>query len=159
MERGGPSAMLLTDLPDDCLLPVLLCLDVRGAQRFRRTCRRMDLLLKQSQNGYWLQLLRWEFGLHLQVWCLIWDVPRLAVLVCQQRLAGASMLSREVHYIYTLVKHFAMANAKSEVLCFGVTGNPKGHHAVQDLSLLVCNGAREEAFAAALHWRVHRRRH
>ena len=70
MERGGP-ATLLTNLPDACILTALLFLDVRDALRFRRTCRRMDLLLKQSQNDFWLPLLRRDFGLHLQVWCLI----------------------------------------------------------------------------------------
>ena len=70
MERGGP-AMLLTNLPDACILTALLFLDVRDALRFRQTCRRMNLLLKQSLNNYWLPLLRRDFGLHLQVWCLI----------------------------------------------------------------------------------------
>ena len=69
MARGGP-ATLLTNLPDACIITVLLGLDVRGALLFRRTCRRMDLLLKQSQNDYWLLRLRRDFGLHLQVWCL-----------------------------------------------------------------------------------------
>ena len=98
MERRGPSAMLLTNLPDDCILPVLLCLDVQGALDFRRMCRRMDLLLKQSQNDYWLPRLRRDFGLHLQVWCLIWDVPRLAVLLCQKMLL--TLLSHQVHHIW-----------------------------------------------------------
>ena len=71
MERRGPDATLLTNLPDACILTALLFLDVRDALRFRRTCRRMDPLLEQSQNDYWLLLLRRDFGLHLQVWCLI----------------------------------------------------------------------------------------
>ena len=70
MERGGP-AVSLASIPDSCILTALLFLDVRDALRLRQTCPRMNLLLKQSQNDYWLLLLRRDFGLHLQVWCLI----------------------------------------------------------------------------------------
>ena len=62
--------MSLADLPDACILTALLFLDVRDAQRFRQTCRRMNQLLEQSQNHYWLPRLRRDFGLQLQVCCL-----------------------------------------------------------------------------------------
>lgn len=59
---------MLANVPDACILTVLLFLDVRDALRFQQTCRRVNLLLKQSQNDYWLLRLRRDFGLHLQVW-------------------------------------------------------------------------------------------
>ena len=59
----------LVELPDACILTALLCLDVQDALRFRRACRRLNLLLEQSQNEFWLQRLRRDFGLQLQVQC------------------------------------------------------------------------------------------
>ena len=61
------TAMSLSVLPDACIISALLCLDVQDALRFRRLCRRMNLLLEQSQNDYWLPRLRRDFGLQLQV--------------------------------------------------------------------------------------------
>ena len=57
----------LAGLPDECILTALLCLDVQDALRFRRTCRRLNLLLEHSQNEFWLQRLHSDFGLQLQV--------------------------------------------------------------------------------------------
>ena len=59
--------MLLGDLPDACILSALLCLDVQDALRFRLSCRRINLLLEQSQNDYWLPRLHRDFGLRLKV--------------------------------------------------------------------------------------------
>ena len=55
----------LTEIPDACILTALLFLDVQDALRFRRACRRFNLLLKQ--NDYWLPRLCRDFGLQLQV--------------------------------------------------------------------------------------------
>ena len=57
----------LATLPDACVITALLFLDVQDALRFWRTCRRMNLLLKHSQNDFWLPRLRRDFGLQLQV--------------------------------------------------------------------------------------------
>ena len=61
------SAVSLAGLPDECLLAALLSLDVQDALRFRQTCRRMNLLLEQSQDHYWLPRLQKDFGLQLEV--------------------------------------------------------------------------------------------
>lgn len=61
------SDIRLAKLPDACIITVLLFLDVRDALRFRRACRRTNLLLEQSQNDFWLPRLRRDFGLQLQV--------------------------------------------------------------------------------------------
>ena len=59
------SAGALGEIPDACILTALLFLDVQDALRFRRACRRFNLLLKQ--NDYWLPRLCKDFGLQLQV--------------------------------------------------------------------------------------------
>ena len=59
--------MKLAKMPDACILEVLLCLDVRDVLHFRRVCRRMNLLVEQSQNNFWLPRLRRDFGLQVQV--------------------------------------------------------------------------------------------
>ena len=60
-------AVSLTILPDACILTVLLFLDVQDALRFRRACRRLNLLLEHCQNDFWLPHLRRDFGVQLQV--------------------------------------------------------------------------------------------
>ena len=87
MQLGTP-AMSLADLPDACILTALLFLDVRDALRTRQTCRRMHLLLEQSQNHFWLPRLRMDFGLRLQVCCPLHTISQLAVLG-EHTLAGA----------------------------------------------------------------------
>ena len=59
--------MSLVQLPDACILTALLFVDVQDALRFRRVSRRMSLLLENSHNDFWLQRLRRDFGLHVQV--------------------------------------------------------------------------------------------
>lgn len=59
--------MSLVNLPNACLLTALLFLDVKDALRFRRACRRFNMLLKLSQNDYWLLRLRKDFCLQVQV--------------------------------------------------------------------------------------------
>ena len=59
------SAGALAKIPDACILTALLFLDVHDALRFRRACRRFNLLLRQ--NEYWLPRLCIDFGLQLQV--------------------------------------------------------------------------------------------
>ena len=60
-------AVSLADVPDACIVIVLLFLDVRDALQCRRTCRRFNWLVQQSQNDFWLPRLRRDFGLPLQV--------------------------------------------------------------------------------------------
>ena len=60
-------AVPLAGLPDECILAALLFLDVQNALHFRQTCHRMNLLLEQSQDHYWLPRLQRDFGMHLQV--------------------------------------------------------------------------------------------
>ena len=60
-------AAALASLPDDCVIGALLFLDVQDALHFRQTCHRMNLLLEQSQDHYWLPRLQRDFGLQLQV--------------------------------------------------------------------------------------------
>lgn len=62
----GP-AVSLASLPDECILAALLFTDVQDTLHFRQTCHRMNLLLEQSQNPYWLPRLQRDFGLQLQV--------------------------------------------------------------------------------------------
>ena len=62
----GP-AVPIAGLPDECILAALLFLDVQDALHFRQTCHRMNVLLEQSQNHYWLPRLHRDFGLQLQV--------------------------------------------------------------------------------------------
>ena len=59
--------MSLVKLPNACLLTALLFLDIKDALHFRRACRRFNMLLKLSQNDYWLPRLHKDFGLQLQV--------------------------------------------------------------------------------------------
>ena len=59
--------MKLAKLPDACILTMLLSLNVRDVLHFRRVCRRMNLLVEQSQNNFWLPRLRRDFGLQVQV--------------------------------------------------------------------------------------------
>ena len=66
MELQAPVGSL-ADLPEACIVTALLFLDVRDALRVRRTCRRIHLILEQSQKHYWLPRLRKDFGLHVQV--------------------------------------------------------------------------------------------
>ena len=66
MENIAP-AVSLTILPDACILTAVLFLDVQDGLRLRRACRRLNLLLEQSQNDYWLPRLRRDFGLQVQV--------------------------------------------------------------------------------------------
>ena len=61
------AVMSLVSLPSACLLTALLFLDVKDALRFWRACRRFNMLLKLSQNDYWLLRLRKDFGLQVQV--------------------------------------------------------------------------------------------
>ena len=61
------SDVTLVKLPDACILTALLFLDVRDALRFRRVSRRMNLLLEQSHDDFWLQRLCKDFGLQFQV--------------------------------------------------------------------------------------------
>ena len=66
MELRAP-AISLADLPDACIITALLFLNARDALRCRRACRRLNLLLEQSQNHYWLPRLHRDFGLWVQV--------------------------------------------------------------------------------------------
>ena len=63
------SVVTLVKLLDACILRSLLFLDVQDALRFRRTCRRLNVLLEHSQNAFWLLRLRRDVGLQLQVDC------------------------------------------------------------------------------------------
>ena len=81
---AGFPAVSLADLPDACIVIVLLFLHVRDALQCRRTCRRLNLLVQQSQSDFWLPRLRREFGLPLQV-C---HLGLAATRASQQRLAG-----------------------------------------------------------------------
>ena len=59
--------MSLVQLPDACILTALLFLDVPDALPFRRVSRRMNLLLRESHNDFWLLRLSKDFGLQIQV--------------------------------------------------------------------------------------------
>ena len=81
-------AVSLADLPDACILTALLFLDVQDALRFRRTCRRMNLLLTQSQNDFWLPRLGRDFGLQLQVCALSELCASAGCEPCERTRAG-----------------------------------------------------------------------
>ena len=82
----------LNDLPDECILSALAFLKLRDALSFCKSCRKFNLLLKYSQNHFWLPRLRSDFGLHVLV-RLILDMPHVLHLLLTRRAASNLAIS------------------------------------------------------------------